>query len=350
MRNMLKAAAQAAMKFLVIVAIACVAPATVLAWGMPTGTAETVKRAIDNALAKCQSEVDKAQAAANANGYSGADFAKLEVAYKNLEAAKQQAVKIEGRLNALKRVVKLNRSDLEWLATEVGKMKGLQKADHEQLIQLTGRVINHEQRLQGVEGQLPHVAAQAARAERIAVEARDGSTEIDSNFGVFTGKGPGSGESGLQMGFCARGKQNGIGGCVDASAGFVGITGDKDPHPTSVIVKAGPSFRWGDSDSPFELGVSALLGAGAATSLSVDPRFVAGYAATMNLRWGRFSPIPLTLGAYFGQAWGGHEGAIGAVTLGFDPIAGSKLANRKKVSEQPAAQAEPNAPTLAPVD
>ena len=114
-----------------------------------------------------------------------------------------------------------------------------------------------------------------------------------------------------------------------------------------MLVKVGPSFRIGDTESPFELGLHGIMGTGAPTSLSVDPRLVAGFGAGFNFRFSRISSVPLTLGFELGTAFGGWEGAIGGVTLGFDLVSASKLANRKKAVDGAVEQAPQATPPLA---
>lgn len=306
----------------------------------------TVDRIVDGAIDKCEKKVEAAKAAPGPK--DEAYFNGIDAALKNLERTKANARRVYGRLNKLKDAVTLHDEDIKGLRDDIARLDGVTKAHGDEIVKILGRVNAVEVKVGEIEQvRLPAVEQQAARAEAKADAALASGADIEAMLGVYTGFVT-KGESGAVAGLCARDKGTGIGGCASVLAGVSNVFGreEDETHPTTIMVKAGPSIVVGDSASPVVLNVNGAFGAGSKHSISSDSGAFGGLTVGMDLRFGRFTSVPLTLGGEVGMLWGRIEGPVATFNIGIDLAAARKVTHSQSAQQQAFIPAYP--PTMTP--
>lgn len=253
----------------------------------------------------------------------------LDQAIKDLSDIQRDTRRINGRIELLKKAGVAQRKDLDQLRIDVAGLKGLEAADREQIKGILGKLseMKIEQgkqaaRQDGFEQRLDRTDHNLDVVHTDVVDLKANAWRNQLRFGLFTGRGLATSETGVLFGYGAL-NPAGIGWYSNLALG----AGDmfSNPHPTSFVVRAGGQTTVGGPNSPLSFNLGLTGGAAAKTSLSADIGASFGFHAGLNWTPDFAQGAGLTVLA--DQVFGRYEGWTVFAGVFFDPL---KLADLGK--------------------
>lgn len=297
------------------------APATTT----PGATVSAIERMMLSRQAKAEADIEMLKANAGKTGKS-ADYDKIVGAVKVEQEAKAKIA--NSRYYKLREEAKTDRKKAADLAKLVNELGLLEKADREQLVnmaqklgEIDGKIDTVEKRTTSLETRATGIETRQnvtdAKVAEVAGKVAEVASKVWSNefaFGLFTGKGFDSAETGFNLRFGAR-NHLGNGWYASASLGAGDLV--SKPRPTSAVVRGGGQFSMGGPRSALTLDVGALAGV-AGTSLAANPGVVVGGTVGLTLRpraWYGFG-----IGASADLVTGRYTGVGASVGISFSPL------------------------------